>query len=614
MRVLLALSVGLLLCASALPRVARVQQRGLTTGGAQAGAARYYALVIGNNNYTTLPKLKTAEADARAVAALLKEAYGFETKLLLNATRAQIVSALSTYRRELPVDASLLVYYAGHGFNDKETDKAYWLPVDAERDDQANWIIADEITTGIRAIPARHVLVVSDSCYSGTLTRTIGEMLPRPTEREQFLQRMAAGRSRTLIASGGNEPVADGGGSGHSVFAAALLRGLREMDKGQFTAAELYNSYVLEAVAGRAQQTPVYALLQNSGHESGDFVFVKVKVGDKTVEVTVKAPPTGAVDSSVFELEYWNAIKDSSDPEEYQGYLKQYPNGRFADIARRRASGGRGGNGTARVPSVSPSPESAANTTGVARPSVRPQQMQNRTGIEFVWVPAGSFMMGSGKNSPNEKPMHRVTIAEGFYIGKYEVTQAQWQQVMGSNPSKFKDCANCPVERVSWDSAQAFISKLNAQNDGYIYRLPSEAEWEYAARAGTTTAFAFGDSLSSAQANFDGGYPYGQAAKGVFLKKTTPVGNFEPNAFGLFDMHGNVREWVQDYYHDSYVGAPTDGSAWERGGDQTKRVSRGGSWFATSDYCRSANRVGHSLSDPGYDGMIGLRLVAVPRG
>jgi len=348
-KALLPLLVAVLLGASVWSPVARMQQRGLTVG---APAGKYYALVIGNNAYTSLPKLKTAEADAREIERLLRESYGFQTRLLVNATRAQVVSALSTYRRELAPDANLLIYYAGHGYNDKETDKAYWLPVDATLDDQSNWIIADEITTGIKAIPAKHVLVISDSCYSGMLTRTIGDALPRPTEREQFLQRMAAGHSRTLIASGGNEPVADSGGGGHSVFAAALVRGLNEMDKGQFTAGELYNNYVLEAVAGQAQQTPVYALLQNSGHESGDFIFIRIKTGDKTVEVTVKAPPPASVDPSVFELEYWNAIKDSSDPEEYQGYLKQYPNGRFADIARRRAVGRRGGNGTASAPSV----------------------------------------------------------------------------------------------------------------------------------------------------------------------------------------------------------------------------------------------------------------------
>ncbi|HLL76264.1 MAG TPA: caspase family protein [Pyrinomonadaceae bacterium] len=304
---------------------------------AQSGAGGYHALVIGNNNYASLPKLKTAEADAREVASLLKEFYGFETRLLLNATRQQIVSAIFSYRQTLGLDANLLVYYAGHGINDAQADKSYWLPVDATRDDDSNWISADDITTRIRAIPARHVLVISDSCYSGTLTRGLGEALPPPNAREQFIQRMMAGRSRTLMASGGDEPVADGGGGGHSVFASALLRGLREMDKGKFTAAELFRHYVQEPVAGRAQQTPEYNPLRNSGHESGDFVFVKIKTDGKSVEVTVKAPspaPAVPVDPAAIELSFWESIKSSTDADDFKAYLDSYPSGRFAALAR----------------------------------------------------------------------------------------------------------------------------------------------------------------------------------------------------------------------------------------------------------------------------------------
>src|SRR5437868_4343824 len=304
--------VSLLLTSLLWPPTARMQQRGLTTGtgSANANAGHYYALVIGNSACTSLPKLKTAEADARAIERLLHESYGFQTKLLINATRAQIVAALSAYRRELDGNANLLIYYAGHGYNDHDADKAYWLPVDATLDDVSNWIIADEITTGIRVIPARHVLVISDSCYSGTLTRSLGFSSPRPSEREQFLQRMAAGHSRTLMASGGDEPVADGGGSGHSIFAAALLRGLRQMDKPQFTAAELFNRYIVESVAGQAEQTPIYDPLRNSGHESGDFIFVHVKTVGSDAAATVNVPPAPAtVDSAAFELSYWNSIQ-----------------------------------------------------------------------------------------------------------------------------------------------------------------------------------------------------------------------------------------------------------------------------------------------------------------
>jgi len=619
MRFLLSLlMVSLLMSTALLPSTASMQQRGLGVGAqGEANAGRYYALVIGNNAYTGLERLKTAETDAREVAALLKDAYGFETKLLLNATRQQIISALYSYRRELTPDANLLIYYAGHGVNDKDADKAYWLPVDATLDDNSNWIIADEITTALKVIPAKHVLVVSDSCYSGTLTRGIRDALPRPAEREQFLRKMAAKRSRTLMASGGDEPVADGGGGGrHSVFANALLRGLREMDKGQFTAEELFRYHVKEAVAGRAQQTPEYNPLRNSGHDNGDFIFVKVKTDGKNAEVTVKSPASppaaAAFDPAAIELSFWESIKASTDAEDFKAYLESYPAGRFAALARnnmrRLEAAAKAAASNSAANTSAPMTPPASNTTRPTTTSARPQQMVNRAGMELVWIPAGSFMMGSENGGSDEKPVHWVTISEGFYMGKYEVTQAQWQTVMGNNPSNFKG-HNLPVEQVSWDDAVSFLARLNAQGDGYTYRLPTEAEWEYACRAGTTTAFAFGDSLSSSQANFEGNYPYGGVAKDVYRKKTTPVGSFQPNAFGLFDMHGNVWEWCLDWYHNSYAGAPTDGSAWLSGGVQKYRVLRGGSLYSNAAFLRSAFRVSIAPFNRSHD--IGFRVVAV---
>ena len=269
--------VGLL--ASALPaRPALGQQSGPGAGQtAPTAGAPYYALVIGNDDYTFLPKLMTAVKDARSVARVLRESYGFQTKLLVNANRSQIVAALSAYSREVGADASLLVYYAGHGYRDGGADKAFWLPVDAAPEDASNRVMADEITAGIRLIQARQVLVAADSCYSGTLAGGLGVSPTRPSEREQFLHRMAAGRSRMLMASGGDAPVADGGDSGHSVFAAALLRGLREMGGPRFTAFELFTAYVVEPVATRTARTPVYKPLPDSGHEGGDFVFTRIK-------------------------------------------------------------------------------------------------------------------------------------------------------------------------------------------------------------------------------------------------------------------------------------------------------------------------------------------------
>jgi formylglycine-generating enzyme required for sulfatase activity len=221
----------------------------------------------------------------------------------------------------------------------------------------------------------------------------------------------------------------------------------------------------------------------------------------------------------------------------------------------------------------------------------RAVNLSDGVNLEMLEIPAGSFCMGSNNGISDEKPVHRVTVRQPFYMGKYEVTRAQWQTVMGSDLSIFKDCGgNCPIDSVSWDDAQKFINKLNENNDGFRYRLPTEAEWEYACRAGTTTEFAFGDSLSSDQANFNGDYPYGGAAKGVSRRKPITVGSFAPNTFGLYDMNGNVSEWCQDWYHSSYDGAPSDGSAWLSGGDQKDRVSRGGSFYGDGSVLRSASR------------------------
>jgi hypothetical protein len=235
----------------------------------------YYALVIGNNDYKELRRLKTAEDDAREVEAVLREQFGFETTLLLNANRQQIMAALNGYRKKLEANANLLIYYAGHGYRDEEADKAYWLPVDASKDDSSNWISADDVTTNIKVIPAKHVLIVSDSCYSGTIYRETEATVSAPAERERYLQKMKAGKSRNLMSSGGNEPVTDGGGGKHSIFAKAFLIGLTQTEKTEFTAAELFRDFIQERVAGRSDQTPEYNALRNSGHDSGDFVFVR---------------------------------------------------------------------------------------------------------------------------------------------------------------------------------------------------------------------------------------------------------------------------------------------------------------------------------------------------
>ena len=196
----------------------------------------------------------------------------------------------------------------------------------------------------------------------------------------------------------------------------------------------------------------------------------------------------------------------------------------------------------------------------------------------------------------SEKPVHTVRLTQAFYLGKYEVTQGQWQAVMGKNPSQFTGDANRPVEQVSWDDVQEFIRRLNAREGGAQYRLPTEAEWEYAARAGSTTAYSFGNDARQL-----GEYAWYRDNAGG---KTHPVGQKKPNAWGLHDMYGNVWEWVQDWYADYAAGSAVNPAGPSSG---SGRVIRGGSWGAGAGYCRSAYRGRDAPGDR--DGDLGFRLL-----
>ncbi|MEA1923166.1 MAG: formylglycine-generating enzyme family protein [Pseudomonadota bacterium] len=234
------------------------------------------------------------------------------------------------------------------------------------------------------------------------------------------------------------------------------------------------------------------------------------------------------------------------------------------------------------------------------------------TGMEFIWVPQGCFQMGSpsgekGRDS-DEGPVHRVCL-DGFWMGKYEVTQGQWQKITGNNPSRFKKGNNYPVEKVSWNDCQEFIKKLNRRS-GKNFRLPTEAEWEYACRAGTTTPFSFGSTISTDQANYDGNYTYGRGRKGVYRKSTVSVGSFRPNAFGLYDMHGNVWEWCSDWYDSGYYkNSPEQNPQGASSG--SSRVFRGGCWSSSPWCVRSANR--GWLRPGSYFNILGFRLVSPGR-
>jgi formylglycine-generating enzyme required for sulfatase activity len=326
----------------------------------------------------------------------------------------------------------------------------------------------------------------------------------------------------------------------------------------------------------------------------------------------------------------------------YEAYLQSFPKGRYEAAARAALAGLRVA--TAARPEVSAPQGTALNftdamalvQTGIAQTSTpqvasprptqqvsRPVEPKRKPGEvftdcaacpEMVVMPSGRFLMGSPMSevvrSVDEGPQRMVSVT-AFAIGKYEVTQAQWQAVMGNNPSYYKSCDRtwfgaltgtgdtCPVDSVSWDDVQEFVRRLS-ERTGFMYRLPSEAEWEYAARAGTATSYPWGAEVGTGNANCR------SCGTRWDSKSPSPAGKLPPNADGLYDMHGNVQEWVQDVWHESFAGAPTDGAPWISEVDQSRRVLRGGSWVDPAHHVRSASR---AWAMPDYRGAsTGFRL------
>jgi formylglycine-generating enzyme required for sulfatase activity len=249
--------------------------------------------------------------------------------------------------------------------------------------------------------------------------------------------------------------------------------------------------------------------------------------------------------------------------------------------------------------------ESKSADEALKKIGCKARSFTNSIGMKFVWIKRGSFMMGSPKEEEGRwarETQHKVTLTKGFYMGVYAVTQEEWQAVMGNNPSYFRGEKNLPVNDVSWNDCQEFIKK-SREKDKKPYRLPTEAEWEYACRAGTKTPFHFGETISTEQANYNGDFIYGNGVKGIFRKKITPVGSFPANAWGLHDMHGNVVQWCQDWFWEYPENDVVDPTGPEKG---QKRVLRGGASGASPDHCRSAVRFAF---DPAFHaGDMGLRI------
>lgn len=569
---------------SARPRQRKPRAQSAAAPSATTVSPKRFALVLGNNAYETAP-LKNPVNDARAVAQALRER-DFDVTARENLTQnemKQVVRAFGEKLRDAGREAVGLFYYAGHGV--QVQDRNYLIPVSAK--------VASEEEMEYEAVDVGFVMAQMDAARNSLNILILDACRDNPFARSfrsasRGLAMMSAPTGILIAYSTAPGRTAGDGAGDNGLYTEELLTAMRTPGLPIEDVFKQVRIKVRERSKG--QQVP-----WESSSLVGAFYFTPANRSDGSSDTAERGSKMNA-DETALELSFWETIKNSADPEDFKAYLEKYPNGHFISLARRRVM-----NATA---SASPSPTPVrGDATG--RTDAKPRDtmgsltasVTSRAGIALVLIPAGSFMMGSTNGDAGEQPVHRVTIGKPFYVGKYEVTQAQWSAVMGNNPSENKGADN-PVEQVSWDDAQEFIRKLNALGDGYEYRLPSEAEWEYACRAGTTGDFA-GDVDSMAW--------YESNAKG----KTHAVGQKQPNKFGLYDMHGNVWEWCADRSPENYRGAPDDGGAWSDT-DSRKRILRGGSWDHGANHMRSAHR--HWFMPDKRTHGIGFRVAASARG
>jgi hypothetical protein len=515
------------------------------------------ALVVGNSAYKSAP-LRNPTNDAKDMAAKLK-GMGFTVIERSNLTVKQIGGTLREFRSMLTPGSVALVFYAGHGVQIKGEN--YLPAVDAdissEEDVPTQSLAMRQIMDVLGDAKTRLNLLFLDACRNNPYARSF-------RSASNGLNRVNA-PSGTLIsfATRPGSVAADGTGR-NGLYTSALLEQMNNPNQPIEQVLKMVGSQV--KAGSKSQQEPWM-----EGSIEGEFCFG---------ECGTQVAQSGVSDDRAL----WDSVKESRDVNEVWAYLEQFPRGLFAGVARARlaALDKAGPPVTMARPPQAPATASTPAPTAVMAGSVFKDCEECP---EMVVIPAGTFLMGSKANpmasmqpSLDEQPQHAVSI-RSFALGKLEVTQEQWYALMGNLPSNFKG-RTLPVEQVSWHDVQEFIRRLNAKS-GQNYRLPSEAEWEYAARAGSQTNYSFGDDPKALSrfAWFDGNSG----------NMTHPVGEKMANQFGLHDMHGNVWEWTQDCWNENYAGAPADGSAWTAG-DCSTRVARGGSWFVNPQDLRATNR------------------------
>jgi formylglycine-generating enzyme required for sulfatase activity len=528
----------------------RQEQRGVTVlpaAPAPPMAERRTALVIGNSAYAEGP-LANPVNDATDMASALQQ-MGFAVTLLRDADLRRMRDAIETFRKELRPGVVGLFYFAGHGLQVKGEN--YLVPIGAriarEQDVEYETVHVGRILGAMEDAENGVNVIILDACRNNPFTRSF-----RSSQRGLAVTQAITG-SLIAYATAPGSVAADGSGR-NGVYTSHLLQNMR------------MPGVPIEQVFKNVR----VGVMKETGNKQ-----IPWETSSLTGNVTFR--PAAENPASLGDLQAQVEAQRQRVQEEQQRLneerrLREDQQKLQAEQERLRREGEK--------LQGSATPQGTQVAVGVYPQSPEaPKTLRNSIGMEFVRIEAGAFQMGPNDGADHEKPVHTVRISRPFYLGKYEVTQAQWEAVIGNNPSRFKGDANRPVENVSWDDVQEFIRQLNAKEGGARYRLPTEAEWEYAARAGTTTHWSFGDNESQL-----GRYAWYNGNAGGQMH---PVGQLQSNPWGLYDMHGNVREWVQDWYGQYVSGTAVDPAGPSSG---SYRVNRGGSWYGLARCCQSADR------------------------
>ncbi len=612
----------------------------------KAPKGRNYLMVIGINAYQHFTPLNNAVGDAKAIKELLVARYQFQEEDVMElydqqATRKNILRGLRSLEDQITTEDNLIVYFAGHGTMNKRKTKGFWIPVDAESH-QDEYIANSRIKDHLDEVEAHHIYLIVDSCFSGSIVN----------RSSAFSERVETLPSRRVLTSGRNEVVSDGKPGKHSPFANCLITYLRT-HQGSLPASEL-ELHVKKNTSRSASQSPDSAYIYGLGDQGGEFVFHPKQDEENEwqmaevigtfdgVEQYPKADPEGR-DAALAEEKLailkdetaWQQAQKTNNLTAYRVYLRDFPEGIHHEEAHQQMltieetadwwKAKQRDNVTTYKEFLVDYPESgyvveaearirvllaSEKASAVAKSQAKTQQASppkvvlakkiTEGPIEMVWIEGGTFMMGSPEGEEgryNIEIQHEVTVSS-FAIGKYPVTQKEWNEVMGENPSYFKGGDDWPVEQVSWYDVQEFILKLNQQT-GKVYRMPTEAEWEFAARGGNLSK---GYIYAGSNLLEDVGWFKGNAGK-----KTHPVGQKAANELGLYDMSGNVREWCEDWFAFYSTEKLTDPKVSNTGGET---VIRGGGWNNLPQDCRSSNRDFGPPYDPIED--LGFRLALSP--